>query len=81
MAMKKILVAGIFVSAFLLLLQCEEAHAAEFVVGDDQGWGPQTNVSRWLEGKSFKAGDVLSKIFKGLKSFLSSSYLINEYMV
>ncbi|XP_068317190.1 chemocyanin-like [Pyrus communis] len=77
MAMKKIWVAGIFVSAFLLLLQCEEAHAAEFVVGDDQGWGPETNVSRWLEGKSFKAGDVL--IFRYTCPYCSFVTVISDY--
>ncbi|PQQ00390.1 hypothetical protein Pyn_40260 [Prunus yedoensis var. nudiflora] len=56
--MSKLLVMGI--SLFVcLLFQCEEIYGKEYVVGDDKGWSPDTNLSSWSEGKKFKAGDAL----------------------
>ncbi|KAL3625647.1 hypothetical protein CASFOL_028289 [Castilleja foliolosa] len=43
-----------------LLLQCGPAQAKTYYVGDSNGW--DYNADEWLEGKSFKAGDIL--VFK-----------------
>ncbi|KAL4602428.1 hypothetical protein ACB092_10G052900 [Castanea dentata] len=45
-----------------LLIICENAQGAEYVVGGKIGWDLDPSVFHWPEGKSFKAGDVL--IFK-----------------
>ncbi|KAI3810357.1 hypothetical protein L1987_19969 [Smallanthus sonchifolius] len=41
----------------VVALQCEVAQAATYVVGGGSGW--TFNTSGWVQGKKFKAGDVL----------------------
>lgn len=41
----------------LLVLHCETAQAATYVVGDAGGW--TFNIVNWPQQKTFKAGDVL----------------------
>lgn len=50
-----------FLSVVCLMLK--EAHGTEFTVGDNRGWSPYPGLSHWADGKIFRAGDILSKIF------------------
>lgn len=47
------------VIAVAVLFLSEMAQAATYNVGDKGGWS--FNLVNWPKGKSFKAGDVLSK--------------------
>lgn len=60
--MNKFLVIGI---ALLVcsVLQCEEVHGKEYIVGDEKGWRVDPNLSHWTDGKKFKTGDVLGKVY------------------
>ncbi|KAK7847785.1 basic blue protein [Quercus suber] len=42
-----------------ILIICENAQGAEYVVGGKIGWDLDPSVFHWPEGKSFKAGDIL----------------------
>lgn len=44
-----------------ILIICENAQGTEYIVGGKIGWDLDPSVFRWPDGKSFKAGDVLSK--------------------
>lgn len=33
--------------------------AKVYTVGDDHGWGPGNDYSRWVKGKTFFKGDIL----------------------
>ncbi|KAK9912226.1 hypothetical protein M0R45_036097 [Rubus argutus] len=62
MSYKNALVIGFSLILVTLLLQCQEIHGKEFLVGDEKGWSPYPGISDWPNGKNFTPGDVL--IFK-----------------
>ncbi|XVF68114.1 hypothetical protein PTKIN_Ptkin10aG0177000 [Pterospermum kingtungense] len=45
----------------LLQLQYEAIHSASvtYLVGDEEGWDPVTDMEGWTKGKNFHAGDIL----------------------
>ena len=62
MSYKNALVIGLSLILVTLLLQCQEMHGKEFLVGDEKGWSPYPGISDWPNGKNFTPGDVLSKM-------------------
>lgn len=69
------------VGLLFLLFQCitrtTHVAATEYVVGDENGWGFDTNLKSWLKGKHFKAGDVLRFDFNRI-GLPSSVLAVNE---
>ncbi|CAN4095273.1 unnamed protein product [Withania somnifera] len=44
---------------FLILGLAAPTLATEYVVGGSAGWSLEANLELWLDGKTFKVGDVL----------------------
>lgn len=55
-------VAGVLL---LLILAAPAAFAANYVVGDSNGWSQGVDYSTWLQGKTFNVGDTLSFSYGG----------------